>query len=266
MQSKPRPQPEENHLLAALAPAVQGRLFPHLELVPLSLRSVLYEGKSNVQHVYFPTDSIISIQYELEDGRATALSVAGNEGFLGIELVLSSQTAQSRSIVQSAGYALRLERARLKTEFDRHEQFNELVLRYAQATMCQISQSGICNRHHSIYQQLCRWLLLSMDRLSHNRLSMTQEFIGSMLGVRREGVTESALRLAKAGVISYKRGMIEVRDRATLEREACECYEVVRSETELILEYLPQRRVDLPAPPVVKLPTELAPNVEIKHA
>jgi CRP-like cAMP-binding protein len=196
-----------------------------------------------MRHVYFPTDSIVSLQYLLENGTSTALSVVGNEGLLGITLFLGGESAPSRSVVQSAGHAYRLPRLRVKEEFNRHGELLMLMLRYTQALITQVSQTAVCNRHHSIAQQLCRWLLLSMDRLSHNQLTMTQEFIGNMLGVRREGVTEAALKLQRLGVISYSRGLIKVIDRPKLEALSCECYRVVKKETDLLLDYLPQRQV-----------------------
>ncbi len=256
MSVKPQPHPQQNHLLAALTPEVQGRLFPYLELVPLPLRSLLYESRRPMRHVYFPTDSIVSLQYVMENGASTALSVVGNEGLLGITLFMGGESTPTRSMVQSAGYAYRLPRLRVKDEFNRHGQLLLLMLRYTQALITQISQTAVCNRHHSIDQQLCRWLLLSMDRLSHNHLTMTQEFIGNMLGVRREGVTQAALKLQQAGVISYARGMIKVLDRPKLEALSCECYGVVKKETDLLLNYLPQRQViaDVDTIPTASLP------------
>jgi CRP-like cAMP-binding protein len=179
----------------------------------------------------------------MENGASTAISVVGNEGLLGITLFLGGASTPSRSVVQSAGYAYRLPRPRVKEEFNRHGQLLLLMLRYTQALITQVSQTAVCNRHHSIDQQICRWLLLSMDRLSHNHLTMTQEFIGNMLGVRREGVTHAASNLQKLGVISYSRGLIKVIDRAKLERLSCECYSVVKRETDLLLDYLPQRQL-----------------------
>ncbi len=250
-------EPQQNHLLAALSPEVQGRLFPYLELVPLPLRSVMYESGRAMRHVYFPTDSIISLQYMMENGASTAILVVGNEGLMGITLFMGGESTPNRSLVQSAGYAYRLPRKRVKEEFNRHGQLLVLMLRYTQALITQIAQTAVCNRHHSIDQQLCRWLLLSMDRLEGSRLTMTQEFIGNMIGVRREGVTQSASRLQQLGVISYKRGLITVLDRPQLEALCCECYEVVRKETDLLLDYLPQRQVirNTDAIPTVKLPT-----------
>ena len=235
--------PQQNHLLAALPPDVQGRLFPHLELVSMPLRGLLYESGRAMRHVYFPTDSIVSMQYMMENGTSTAISVVGNEGLLGITLFMGGESAQSRSLVQSAGFAYRLPRKLVKEEFGRHGQLLMLMLRYTQALISQVSQTAVCNRHHLIDQQLCRWLLLSMDRLSHNHLTMTQEFIANMLGVRRESVTEAAFKLQQLGVISYHRGLIKVFDRPKLEALSCECYGVVKKETDLLLHYLPQRQV-----------------------
>ena len=207
----------------------------------MPLRAVMYEGGSAMRHVYFPTDSIVSLQYMMENGASTAILVVGNEGLLGITLFMGGESTPARSLVQSAGCAYRLPRHRVKDEFGRHGQLLMLMLRYTQALITQIAQTAVCNRHHSIDQQLCRWLLLSMDRLSHNRLTMTQEFIGNMLGVRREGVTLAAKKLQNQGVISYSRGLIKVLDRPKLETLSCECYEVVKKETEVLLNYLPQR-------------------------
>ncbi|MDB5958503.1 MAG: hypothetical protein JWP60_5111 [Ramlibacter sp.] len=196
-----------------------------------------------MQHVYFPTESIISMQYLMENGTSTAISVVGNEGLLGITLYMGGESTHSQSVVQSAGHAYRLPRSRVKEEFDRHGELLLLMLRYTQALITQVAQTAVCNRHHTIHQQLCRWLLLSMDRLSHNRLTMTQEFISNMLGVRRSGVTIAASRLEQLGVISYERGMIQVLDRPQLESLSCECYRVVKKETDLLLHYLPQRQI-----------------------
>lgn len=196
-----------------------------------------------MRHVYFPTDSIISMQYLLENGESTAISVVGNEGLLGITLYMGGESTPSRSLVQSAGYAYRLPRSRVKEEFHRHGELLLLMLRYTQALLTQVAQTAVCNRHHTIDQQLCRWLLLSMDRLSHNTLTMTQQFIANMLGVSRPGVTLAASKLEQLGVISYVRGMIKVLDRPRLESMSCECYGVVKRETDLLLHYLPQRQV-----------------------
>jgi hypothetical protein len=260
-----KPEPQQNHLLAALSPDVQGRLFPYLELVPLPLRSVMYESGRAMRHVYFPTDSIISLQYMMENGASTAILVVGNEGLMGITLFMGGESSPSRSLVQSAGYAYRLPRKKVKEEFGRHGQLLVLMLRYTQALITQIAQTAVCNRHHSIDQQLCRWLLLSMDRLPDSRLTMTQEFIGNMLGVRREGVTQSASKLQQLGVISYTRGLITVLDRSRLEALSCECYEVVRKETDLLLAYLPQRQVirNSDAIPTVTLPKSDAATIVV---
>jgi CRP-like cAMP-binding protein len=241
-QSSPS-DPRQNHLLASLSPDVQGRLFPYLELAELPLRSLMYESGRPMSHVYFPTDAIISMQYLLESGASTALSVVGNEGLLGMNLLMGGESTPSRSLVQSAGHAYRLPRPRVQEEFARHGELLTLMLRYTQALITQIAQTAVCNRHHSIDQQLCRWLLLSLDRLSHHNVTMTHEFIANMLGVRRAGVTAAALRLEARGAISYGRGLINVLDRPELERLSCECYRVVRKETDLLLHYLPQRQV-----------------------
>lgn len=235
--------PRQNHLLAALSPDVQRRLFPYLELAELPLRALMYESGRPMRHVYFPADSIISVQYLLESGASTAISLVGNEGLLGMNLLMGSDSTPSRSVVQSSGYAFRLPRARVTEEFARHGELLTLMLRYTQALITQIAQTAVCNRHHSIEQQLCRWLLLSLDRLVGQRVTMTQEFIANMLGVRRAGVTAAALRLEDVGAIAYRRGVIDVLDRARLEDRSCECYRVVKKETDLLLHYLPQRQL-----------------------
>ena len=252
-----QPEPKQNHLLAALSPEVQARLFPYLELVPLSLRALMYESGRAMRHVYFPTDSIVSLQYVMENGASTAILVVGNEGLVGISLFMGGESTPNRSLVQSAGHAYRLPRARVKEEFNRHGQLLVLMLRYTQALITQVAQTAVCNRHHSIDQQLCRWLLLSADRLSDNKLTMTQEFISNMLGVRREGVTQAASKLQQLGAISYTRGLIRVLDRPKLESMSCECYAVVKKETELLLPYLPQRQLITNSAdiPTVTLPT-----------
>ena len=256
MSTKLQPSPEQNHLLAALEPDVQKRLFPFLELVPLPLRTVLYDSGRPMRHVYFPTDSIVSLQYVMENGASTAILVVGNEGLLGVSLLMGGESTPTRSLVQSAGYAFRLPRSKVKAEFGRHGQLLVLMLRYTQALITQVAQTAVCNRHHTIDQQLCRWLLLSIDRLSHNHLTMTQEFISNMLGVRREGVTGAALKLQQVDAISYSRGLIKVLDRPKLESLSCECYAVVKKETEMLLTYVPQRSIlkDTDAIPVAVLP------------
>jgi CRP-like cAMP-binding protein len=221
-----------NHLLAALSPAVQERLFPHLELVQMSLGKVLYESGDALRHMYFPTDCIISLLYVLQDGASAEISVVGKEGLIGIALFMGGETMTNRAIVQSGGHAYRLPGQRLKDEFHRDGDLQPILLRYTQSLITQMAQTAVCNRHHSVDQQLCRWLLLSLDRLSSNQLTMTQELIANMLGVRREGVTEAAGKLQKLGVISYHRGRITVLDRPKLESLCCECYAVVKKETD----------------------------------
>jgi CRP-like cAMP-binding protein len=227
--------PLENHLLAALPKDEYEYLQPHLELVPMPLGDVLYESGGQLRHVYFPTTSIISLLYVMQDGASAEIAVVGNEGIIGIALFMGGETTSNRAVVQSAGYAYRLKGQLLKQEFTRGVELQHLLLRYTQALLTQMAQTAVCNRHHSVDQQLCRWLLLSLDRLPSNKLSMTQELIANMLGVRREGVTEAAGKLQKAGLITYSRGTITVIDRAGLEARVCECYEVVRKEFERLL-------------------------------
>jgi len=227
--------PQQNYLLAALSPAERERIYPHLQLVPMSLSKVLYESGDVLRHVYFPTDSIVSLLYVLADGASAEISVVGNEGLIGIALFMGGDTTPSRAIVQSAGKAYRLIGQQLKDEFHRNGKLQLLLLRYTQALITQMAQTAVCNRHHSVDQQLCRWLLLSLDRLSSNQLTMTQELIADMLGVRREGVTEAAGRLQQLGVIEYSRGQITVLDRPKLEELCCECYAVVKRESDRLL-------------------------------
>ena len=236
------PTPQQNHLLAALPDEVQSRLLPHLELVPLPLGKVLYESGDTLRHVYFPTDSIVSMLYVMENGASAEISVVGNEGLIGVALFMGGETTPSRAVVQSAGHAYQLLGQRLKDEFNRHGEMLLLMLRYTQALITQMSQTAVCNRHHSIDQQLCRWLLLSLDRLPDNHLTMTQELIANMLGVRREGVTDAAGKLQKLGVIEYSRGKITVINRPKLEKLSCECYAVVKQETDRLLPYVPAKR------------------------
>jgi CRP-like cAMP-binding protein len=224
--------PGQNRLLAALPPSDRERLYPHLELVPMELGRVLYESGDALVHVYFPLDSIVSLLYVMENGSSAEISVVGNEGLIGLALFMGGETTPSRAIVQSAGYGYRLIGRRLKEEFNRHGELQLLLLRYTQALITQMAQTAVCNRHHSVDQQLCRWLLLSLDRLSSNKLVMTQELIANMLGVRREGVTDAAGKLQKLGVIRYARGQITVLDRDKLEALSCECYAVVKKETD----------------------------------
>ncbi len=230
-----------NRLLAVLPKADFDHISPYLERVPMKLGSVLYESGTTLQHVYFPTDSIVSLLYVMEDGDSGEISVVGNEGIVGISLFMGGESTPSRAVVQSAGSAYQLPGQRLKDEFHRHGDLQVLLLRYTQSLITQMAQTAVCNRHHSIDQQLCRWLLLSLDRLAGNRLSMTQELIANMLGVRREGVTEAAGKLQKLGVIEYSRGRITVLDRPRLEQLSCECYAVVKRETDRLLHIpLPQ--------------------------
>jgi CRP-like cAMP-binding protein len=233
------PSPERNHLLDALPDAVRQRLFPKLERVPLPLGKVLYEPGDAMRYAYFPTDSIVSLLYVLEDGASAEISVVGNEGIVGVALFMGGASTPSRAVVQSAGWAYRLAGPVLMEEFNRHGDLLLLLLRYTQALLTQMAQTAVCNRHHSIDQQLCRWLLLSVDRLDGPVLQMTQELIANMLGVRREGVTEAAGKLQKQGLIEYSRGHITVLDRPGLESRCCECYAVVKQEYDRLLHYVP---------------------------
>jgi CRP-like cAMP-binding protein len=198
---------------------------------------VLYESGDALRHVFFPTDAIVSLLYVMESGSSAEISVVGNEGMVGIAVFMGGESTPSRAIVQSAGYAFRLSGSQFKNEVNRHAELLQLMLRYTQALITQMAQTAVCNRHHSIDQQLCRWLLLSLDRLPSNQLTMTQELIANMLGVRREGVTDAAGKLQKLGVIEYSRGHITVLDRPQLEQLCCECYAVVKKETDRLLPY-----------------------------
>jgi len=233
--------PTQNHLLAALTAPEQERLFPQLELVPMPLGKVLYESGHTLGHVYFPTTCIVSLLYVMEDGASAEIAVVGNEGLVGVALFMGGETTPSRAVVQSAGFAYRLPGAVIKQEFNRSGEMQHLMLRYTQALLTQMAQTAVCNRHHSVDQQLCRWLLLSLDRLQSNELTMTQELIANMLGVRREGVTEAAGKLQGDGLIRYSRGRITVLDRRKVEERVCECYTVVKKEFERLLNYLPAR-------------------------
>ncbi len=224
--------PRRNRLLAALPPLEQERIFPRLQRVPMPLGKVLCESGDVLRHVYFPTDCIVSLLHVMENGASAEIAVVGNDGIIGIALFMGGETMPSRAVVQSAGHAYRLAGQQLKEEFHRNGQTQLLLLRYTQALITQMAQTAVCNRHHSVDQQLCRWLLLSLDRLSSNQLDMTQELIANMLGARREGVTEAAGKLQKLGVIRYARGHITVLDRERLEQLCCECYGVVRTETD----------------------------------
>jgi CRP-like cAMP-binding protein len=227
--------PRQNYLLAALPASEQERLYPHLQLVPMSLGKVLYESGDIQRHVYFPTNCIVSMLYILADGASAEISVVGNEGMIGIALFMGGETTPSRAVVQSAGFAYRLKGQVLKDEFHRNGEAQVLLLRYTQALITQMAQTVVCNRHHTVDQQLCRWLLLSLDRLTSNELVMTQELIADMLGVRRGGVTQAAGKLEKLGVIGYQRGRITVLDRPKLEGLCCECYSVVKKETDRLM-------------------------------
>ena len=223
---------KQNDLLAALPAADYERLLPHLELTPLHLGAALYESGSAQECVYFPTTSIVSLLYVMDDGSSAEIAIVGREGVVGIALFMGGETTPSRAVVQSAGYACRLKASLLKTEFERGGALQYLLLRYTQALITQMAQTAVCNRHHALEQQLCRWLLLSLDRLPSNELAMTQELIANMLGVRREGVTEAAGKLQAEGLINYRRGKITVLDRPNLEARVCECYAVVKRESD----------------------------------
>lgn len=227
--------PRENHLLSVLPEVEWARLTPLLAAVDLPLGHVIYESGDRLDHVYFPNTSIISLLYVMEDGASAEIAIVGNEGIVGVALFMGGETTPSRAIVQSAGRAYKLSGAAMKQEFNRGGPMQRLLLRYTQSLITQMAQTAVCNRHHSIDQQLCRWLLLSMDRLPSNELRMTQELIANMLGVRRSGVTEAALKLQSAGLIRYRHGHIEVLDRPGLEQRVCECYAVVKQECDRLL-------------------------------
>jgi CRP-like cAMP-binding protein len=225
---------QQNHLLASLPDDVLARWTPLLEPIDMPLGSVLYESGLELSHVYFPTTSIVSLLYVMENGASAEIAVAGHEGLVGISLFMGGGTTPSRAVVQSAGRGYRMKSETIKAEF-KHPPVMHLLLRYTQALITQMAQTAVCNRHHSLDQQLCRWLLLSLDRLNSRELKMTQELIANMLGVRREGVTEGAMKLQKAALISYARGRIIVLDRKGLEERSCECYEVVKKEYDRLL-------------------------------
>lgn len=222
--------PRQNHLLAVLPDEERARIIPHLEQVSLKLGDVLYESGGRLRYVYFPTTAIVSLLSVMENGASAEIAIVGYEGIVGIALFMGGETMPNRAVVQSGGMAFRLNGSLLNQEFNRSGPFQHLLLRYTMALLAQMAQTAVCNRHHSIDQQLCRWLLLSLDRLPSNELSMTQELIANMLGVRREGVTEAAGKLQSAGLINYNRGRITVLDRPGLEARVCECYEVVKNE------------------------------------
>ena len=227
--------PQKNLLLSALPDAEWAHWLPHLETVDMPLGKVLYESGVTLSHVYFPTTAIVSLLYVMEDGASAEIAVVGQEGIVGISLFMGGESTPSRAVVQSAGQAFRLEAKLMMQEFNRAGPVLHLLLRYTQALITQMAQTAVCNRHHSLDQQLCRWLLLSLDRLHSAEIVMTQELIANMLGVRREGVTEAAGHLQKAGLIRYRRGHITVLDRTQLEQRACECYAVVKKEYDRLL-------------------------------
>ena len=228
-------EPRNNQLLAALPAAEWERWLPQLESVEMPLGQVLYESGTTLSHVYFPLTAIVSLLYVMENGASAEIAVVGNEGIVGISLFMGGESTPSRAVVQSAGHGFRLKAQTMKDEFNRAGPVLHLLLRYTQALITQMAQTAVCNRHHSLDQQLCRWLLLSLDRLQGNDLVMTQELIANMLGVRREGVTEAALKLQKVGLIRYSRGRISVLDRVGLEERTCECYAVVKNEYDRLL-------------------------------
>lgn len=236
----PSPSPIQNHLLSALPASEYEHFAGYLELVPMVAGEVLYESGGALRHVYFPTTSIVSLLYVLEDGSMAEIAMVGNEGILGVSLFMGGETTPSRAVVQTAGHGYRLRADLLKFEFNRAGPLLRLLLRYTQALITQMMQTAVCNRHHSVEQQLSRWLLLSLDRRSGQTLRMTQEVIANLLGVRREGVTEAAGQLQREGLIQYSRGQIEVLDRAGLERVVCECYGVVKLEFDRLLSDIPR--------------------------
>jgi len=229
------PDPRQNRLLAVLPEAELARWLPRMEPVPLQLGKVLYESGSQLAHVYFPTTAIVSLLYVMEDGGSAEIAVVGREGVVGISLFMGGGSTPSRAVVQSAGHGFRVNASLMMEEFNRAGPVLHLLLRYTQALITQMAQTAVCNRHHTLDQQLCRWLLLSLDRLDSRELVMTQELIANMLGVRREGVTEAAGHLQEAGLIRYRRGHITVLDRAGLEKRSCECYAVVKTEYDRLL-------------------------------
>lgn len=235
MVSPSNPNPNQNHLLAALPTAEFERIAPHLELIAMPLGEVLYESSGRLQHVYFPATAIVSVHYVMEDGAASEIVAVGNEGVLGIALFMGGNTTPNRAVVQTAGQGYQLNTHLLMEEFKRGGAVQHLLLRYTQAMITQISQTAVCNRHHSVEQQLYRWLLLTLDRSPTNELTITQELIASILGVRREGISDAAGLMQKAGLIRYRRGHITVLDRVGLEARACECYRVVKKEFDRLL-------------------------------
>jgi CRP-like cAMP-binding protein len=244
--------PNQNHLLAALPTAEFERLAAHLELVPMPLGEVLYDPGEQLQHGYFPTTAIVSLHYVTESGASAETAGVGNEGIVGISLFMGGDTTPSSAVVQTAGHAYRLDRRILKQEFDRGGPVQHLLLRYTQALITQVTQTAVCNRHHSVEQQLCRWLLLTLDRVSSGELIMTQELVASMLGVRREGITDAAGKLRDAGFIRYRRGHISVLGRSGLEARVCECYAVVKKEIGRLLSDVRHRQAVPAVVPAVR--------------
>ena len=236
--------PLQNHILRALPKGARERLFPHLSLVTLRGGDVLYESGAPLRQVYFPIDCVISLLYVLENGASAEISVVGNEGAVGLSLFIGGETTTSRAIIHSGGSAFRLTGRRLRAEFEGHGDMLHILLRYSQSLLTQMAQTAICNRHHSVDQQFCRWLLSSLDRLPSDKLKVTQELIANMLGVRREGVTAAAGKLQKLGIIKYVRGQITVLDRPRLEKLSCECYAVVKTETDRVLHASPLHRIE----------------------
>ncbi|MHB1730662.1 MAG: Crp/Fnr family transcriptional regulator [Leptospirillum sp.] len=226
----------ENHLLSMLTDSESSRLIPSLDFIQMKLGDVLYEPNLPMKYVYFPSNGIVSLLYVMEDGDSAEIALVGNEGFIGVSLIMGGETTSSRAVVQSGGGSYRIKSALLVEEFTRGGPIQKQLLRYTQSLLTQMAQTAVCNRHHSLDQQFCRWLLLSLDRLPSNELTMTQELIANMLGVRRESVTEAAGKIQKAGLISYHRGRITVIDRVGLEKRVCECYAVVKTECDRLLE------------------------------
>src|SRR5450830_912891 len=231
------PKLKDNHLLAALSANELLHIAPYLEVVHLPLGQALYESGCKLHHAYFPTSSVISLLYDMEDGYSSEIAGVGNEGMLGVALFMGGETMLNYAVVQSDGYAFRIDASVIKKEFNRNGEMHHLLLQYTQALITQIAQTAACNRHHSLDEQLCRWLLLSSDRLNGNELTITQELIANMLGVRREGVTEAARNLQQAGLIHYRRGHITVLNRKGLEERVCECYQLVKTEYDRLLPY-----------------------------
>jgi len=239
--------PRQNHLLAALPIETYERLLPHLQLQRLELGQPLYESGGHQGYVFFPTTAIVSLLYVMEDASSAEIAIVGNEGMVGLALFMGGGSTPSRAVVQSEGFSYRLKGSLIKNEFSKGGDLQHLLLLYTQALITQMAQTAVCNRHHSLEQQLCRWLLLSMDRLPSNELTMTQELIANMLGVRREGVTEAAGHLQEAGLIQYSRGKITVLDRPRLEQRVCECYAVVKREYDRLLPYISTPRPVTPS-------------------